>query len=216
MSGPEKLLLEKRALRKHYLALRAALAPEARACGDAAICRRLLALPILAAAPGVVAYAADGAEPDLGAVCARVLAAGKVLALPRFVPATGVYEAARVLDLARDLVPGKYGLAEPRGEMERVVPGPDWLWLVPGVAFDEFGARLGRGGGFYDRLLTGAGWKIGVFRQMQFHAGALPCEAHDCKLDMAVTEIQTYSFCSGTGGTAAAPEHDNQRKNPKQ
>ena len=78
---------------------------------------------------------------------------------------------------------------------ERVTPEQDWLWLVPGVAFDGFGTRLGRGGGFYDRLLAaGFGHIIGVFRQVQFHAGQLPCEAHDRKLDSAVTEIQTYSF----------------------
>lgn len=203
-------------LRKHYLALRKAVPREERKRGDAAICGRILALDPFAAAPGVAAYVSDGAEPDLEPVCRAVLAAGKVLALPRFVPETGEYELARVPDPARDLVPGRYGLPEPRSEMAKVTPGADWLWLVPGVAFDGAGTRLGRGGGFYDRLLAaGAGHIIGVFRQVQFHAGRLPCEAHDRKLDMAVTEIQTYS-CFGPGGRPAAPELDNQRKNLKQ
>jgi 5-formyltetrahydrofolate cyclo-ligase len=62
------------------------------------------------------------------------------------------------------------------------------LWLVPGVVFDMTGSRLGRGKGVYDRLLNKRGGiRIGIFYQCQENT-VVPVEAHDCPLDMIVTE----------------------------
>ena len=128
-------------------------------------------------------------------VLEAVLRAGKVLALPRFCAATGDYEPVRVTDLGRDLAPGRYGLSEPLPDLPAAVPTADWLWLVPGVAFDRRGNRLGRGKGFYDRLLEKyEGIGVGVFYRRQFYEGVLPSAAHDRRLALAVTEIQTIKF----------------------
>ncbi len=65
------------------------------------------------------------------------------------------------------------------------------LLLVPAVAFTRAGARLGRGGGFYDRLLAqkGPGTKAwGVCFEMQI-VEAIPCEPHDREVDAIVTEV---------------------------
>ena len=93
------------------------------------------------------------------------------------------------------MVTGKYGLPE---------PGPDCpaadeelvqtrtLHLVPGVAWDLRGVRLGRGGGFYDRLLEHVSGPVcGVYYSCQRSTADLPAEAHDRMLDMAVTEAFT-------------------------
>jgi len=68
------------------------------------------------------------------------------------------------------------------------------IWLVPGVVFDSNGSRLGRGKGVYDRLLSKcSGIRIGIFYQCQENT-AIPVEAHDCPLDMIVTENGVKRF----------------------
>jgi 5-formyltetrahydrofolate cyclo-ligase len=68
--------------------------------------------------------------------------------------------------------------------------------LVPGVAFDRQGNRLGYGKGFYDRVLCGAGGSsisVGVCFELQL-VESLPVEDHDQCLDLLVTEEREYSF----------------------
>ena len=75
-------------------------------------------------------------------------------------------------------------------ENGREVTGRDIdVFLVPGVAFDKQGYRLGRGGGFYDRYLQDCkGLKIGIAFSCQVSKAALPRESHDIPMDMLITE----------------------------
>ena len=67
-------------------------------------------------------------------------------------------------------------------------------WVIPGVGFDASGVRLGRGKGFYDRLLKGVNGRIlGVVYQLQLKE-SIPAEEHDRKMDCAVTEENLYIF----------------------
>jgi len=94
-------------------------------------------------------------EPDLCPLLAQVIAEGKDLFLPRMDKEALVFHA--VQNLEQDLLPHAWGMAEPYPHLSC----PDWaaisgerlLFLVPGLAFDRRGGRLGRGGGFYDRFL---------------------------------------------------------------
>ena len=85
---------------------------------------------------------------------------------------------------------GRHGVPEPRGQ-DAIAPEALDLVLVPGVAFDREGARLGRGGGFYDRYLARIDRTrtavVGVCFEMQIRA-QVPCEAHDARMDAVVTE----------------------------
>jgi len=85
-----------------------------------------------------------------------------------------------------DLSPGAYGIPEPRTDgRPRVDPMEVDVAIVPGVAWDAEGRRLGRGGGFYDRLLPqlrGLAWGVGFDAQW---VGALPAEAHDARVAKA-------------------------------
>ena len=119
------------------------------ALGDA-MCRALTALPVWQAAPAVFAFASLPDEPDTLPLLRAALAAGKRLYLPRV--ADRVLETVPVQDLA-GLVPGAYGICEPAGPAEALPPGT--LALVPCLAMDAHGVRLGRGGGYYDRFLAG-------------------------------------------------------------
>ncbi|MGB0581825.1 MAG: 5-formyltetrahydrofolate cyclo-ligase [Limisphaerales bacterium] len=112
---------------------------------------------------------------------------GKTLCLPRFVADTGAYEAAVIANRETDLVKGKFGIPEPGPECSSLLLNQLDLVLVPGVAFTPFGARLGRGRGFYDRILAAVtGRKIGVAFDEQL-VDELPVESHDQWVDAILT-----------------------------
>jgi 5-formyltetrahydrofolate cyclo-ligase len=91
----------------------------------------------------------------------------------------------------------RWGIREPQADARHAAdPGDIDLILVPGIAFSREGGRLGRGAGFYDRLLAREGWrarKIGVGFDCQL-VTELPVEAHDHELDDVVTESGTDGF----------------------
>jgi 5-formyltetrahydrofolate cyclo-ligase len=105
-----------------------------------------------------------------------------------------------------DLVAGAFGIREPRGDLpavgqeERCSEGV--LWLVPGVAFDAAGHRLGRGRGYYDRLLAGVrGPCVGVAWEWQV-IGHVPASAHDVPMGWIVTDTRTIACGSGAASQA--------------
>lgn len=138
----------------------------------------------------LAAYAAFKEEPVLTPLLNEWLAAGKKLYLPRFVLECGCYQMVAVTDLQCDCVSGKYGIAEPYPELpeaEELMDGT--LWLIPGVAFDNNGNRLGRGCGYYDRLLQRhpGGFTAGVCRECQI-LPEIPAMEWDIRMDAVVTE----------------------------
>jgi 5-formyltetrahydrofolate cyclo-ligase len=139
------------------------------------------------AAQSILFFAPLPEELDVWPLLADALAAGKPVALPRFVDAAQGYEAFQVLDPATDLEQGKFGIREPRSQCPRFPSDRLDLILVPGVAFDPQGGRLGRGQGYYDQLLAGLrGTKCGVaFDQQVVHE--IPLEKHDVRLDCMLT-----------------------------
>lgn len=135
----------------------------------------------------VLFFAPLPAEIDLLPLATEGLREGKTIALPRFVPETGVYGAARVTNLAGDCLPGKFNIYEPGGHCPVFPLNQLDLVLVPGVGFDVTGHRLGRGQGFYDRLLAECnGVKCGVARDEQVVA-KIPAEPHDVRMNFILT-----------------------------
>lgn len=111
--------------------------------------------------------------------------------LPRYSQRLGAYEMVPVPDGCADTQIGAYGIREPLPGMvaasREETCNESVVWLVPGLAFDKTGNRLGRGGGFYDRLLLGVrGIKIGVAYPWQL-VDLLPTEPHDMPVDIVVT-----------------------------
>lgn len=162
---------------------------------DLQICKNIIELDCFKSAEGIVVFCADEKEPLLDAVVEKAFAEGKKVAAPRYNEAEQAYEPAQVNDWEKDLMTGRYQLMEPSRELPVAEVKANWLWLVPGIAFDECGHRLGRGGGYYDRMLSKyPGKRIGVFYQCQCFQKTLPVEMHDCNLDMAVTQEKVYKF----------------------
>ncbi len=86
-----------------------------------------------------------------------------------------------------DLKIGSFGIKEPIGEIFSDYEKID-LAIVPGVSFDEKGNRLGRGKGYYDRLLPYIkAFKVGICFDFQISC-KIPTESHDTKMDMIITE----------------------------
>ncbi len=162
------------------------LPPDVRGEQSARICAAIAALPQWRAARCVAFFAPQPREPDIEQLWAH--AAGKTVAYPRVENETLMLHGVGSL---YELQSGKWGLREPIADSASLIAlqSVDVL-LVPGVAFTRQGARCGRGGGYYDRLLSelpASAFKIGVCFPMQV-VGELPTEAHDCWVDQVVSE----------------------------
>jgi 5-formyltetrahydrofolate cyclo-ligase len=185
MSSPTALL--KRELRGRSREWLRGVAPEWREAVSAQARELLARQRVWREARSVLFYAPMRDELDLLPLLDRALAQGKTVGLPRFSRETGVYEAAQITDFGRDCSAGKLGILEPSAPCPRLPPNALDLALVPGLCFDATGHRLGRGGGYYDRLLAGvAGVRCGVAfdEQMKPH---IPSEAHDINLNFILT-----------------------------
>ena len=165
---------EKSRLRQLYSSKRKALELSWRKESDRSICDAVRELPVYKAAECVSFFIPWGAEPDL-----RELFFEKRTFLPRFSTELEGYELVEITDLEKDLLPGKYGIPE---------PSPDLPAAAPDVACSPAGVRLGRGGGYYDRLLAGVTKKpVAVIYSCQL-APSLPCACHDLPMGIIVTE----------------------------
>lgn len=167
--------------------LRCALESDAciRAAEDAAALT--LALPELADARVVLAYGATPEEIDPAPLVAALRSRGATIVLPR-IEEPGVL-GLHVVGSADDLVTGAFGLLEPAADAPRAADADIDVVLVPGVAFDAQGHRLGYGGGYYDRLLPRlpvACSLIGLAYDEQIFA-KVPAEDHDARVDLVVT-----------------------------
>ncbi|MFC1441765.1 5-formyltetrahydrofolate cyclo-ligase [Streptacidiphilus sp. N1-10] len=192
------MLNDKTALRSRLLAARAAMSPEQRQQAGLALGRRALEL-LPARLPAVVAgYVSVGAEPGTLALLDELRARGVQVLLPLLRPDNdldwGAYQG------AESLVGARRGLREPAGAPlgTEAVCRAD-LVLMPGLAVDRRGVRLGRGGGSYDRVLArlAAADSRAPLVTLLYDDEVLPevpAEAHDRPVDAAVTPSKLWHF----------------------
>jgi 5-formyltetrahydrofolate cyclo-ligase len=147
----------------------------------------LLGLPDLQAARVVLAYAALPNELDPMPAVWRLRKRGVRIAYPR-IEAPGIL-GMHYVDHEIELVPGPFGLAQPGEHAARALHDAIDAVLLPAVAFDERGMRLGYGGGYYDRLLPMLRpdcFRIGIVFEEQVLA-EIPAEDHDACVDIVIT-----------------------------
>jgi len=177
----------KKERRRQIAAALAGLSAEKRAADSARICAQLREFPAWRQARWVLLFAPMPEEPDIWPLLAEALAASKIAALPRFNRHTRGYAAARVQSLPEDVAVGHYGIREPVTRCPPLALSGFDLILVPGVAFDSRGGRLGHGKGYYDRLLSSVrGVKCGVAFTEQL-AGEIPVGPADVRMNFVVT-----------------------------
>ena len=182
-------------IRKDILALREQLSPNLHISHSATITENLLLLPEYQQADAVLGYMNIGSEFGSELWVSRALAKGKRLLLPRVNHHTNQLDLYWVEDLENQLATGLWGIREPvveRCEQLSSLNEVEFA-LLPGVAFSRNGARLGYGGGFYDKLLAR------LIHQPALASGAfelqivenIPQEKTDRKVEWLVTEQET-------------------------
>lgn len=147
---------------------------------------RFLTLPQVAAAETVMLFYGVGAEPDTVPVMEELLRRGKRVALPRCLP--GQAMEARAVTGLDQLTGQRYGIPEP-GENCPVVPREELdVILVPHLCCDRSGVRLGHGGGYYDRYLSGCGAFTVCLCPADRLMEKLPQDALDVPVRLVLTE----------------------------
>ncbi|MEU9913425.1 5-formyltetrahydrofolate cyclo-ligase [Streptomyces sp. NPDC051001] len=189
-------------LRREFLAVRNRLTADDVRESATALAGRALGLPELARARTVAAYVSVGSEPGTLALLDALCARGVRVLLPALLPDNdldwGAYTGAD--SLARVQHGGKMALFEPSGERlgPDAVTGADVV-LLPGLAVDARGMRLGRGGGSYDRVLArlvraGAHPALVVLLYDSEIVERVPAEVHDRAVHAVVTPSGVRRF----------------------
>lgn len=151
------------------------------------VCDLLRNQPIWQSAKTILFYAPLPNEVDIWPLVSEALAADKIVALPGFDTAENPYVARQIKNLKTDLQRGQFGIREPKADCAVIPLNRLDLVLVPGVGFDLLGRRLGRGRGYYDRLLAQiSGTKCGVGFDEQI-VEVIPTEPHDVHLNCILT-----------------------------
>lgn len=179
-----RVAADKPALRRAVLSRRAALGDEERARAATAAVQALL--PLLDDAPGstVAAYLAVGTEPGTAALLAALADRDVRVLLPVLLPDRDLDWASA----ADGVQPGLHGLLEPAGErLGRDAVADCSLVVVPALAVDRAGHRLGRGGGSYDRALPRTRGLVVALLHDGESVVELPSEPHDAPVDALVT-----------------------------
>jgi 5-formyltetrahydrofolate cyclo-ligase len=185
---PTSALLEaKRSLRESIARRRRSISEHEREAIGGRVAAQVLALPEVERAERVAMYVALADEVPTQVLFAALRSRGRVVLLPRCAADSLHFARVDDLDLLR---PGRYGVPEPPADAPDAEPGRDDLVLVPGVAFDTRGGRLGRGRSLYDRTLARLAARpllFGVAYDFQI-VEAVPMEPHDQRVDGVVTE----------------------------
>ncbi len=180
---------EKNRLRKRYRSIRDGYSGERKAELDGLILKRVTELYQYRSAELILTYVSKGSETDTYELIRRAWADGKRVAVPRCVDGTRLMHF-YLISSEDQLEKSTFGVMEPRTELcQRLEDAPaDSICIVPGMAFDSEGYRLGYGKGYYDRFLSGyKGIKAGICYS-DCIKWSLPRGKHDKPVDILITD----------------------------
>lgn len=181
---------EKQTLRRAVRAAERTLSDSYKARSAAAVCGHLTSMPEYLAADTVFCFVGTAHEIDTRPLLDDALRRGKRLCVPLCTGA-GIMEA-RQITSPEQLVPGAYGILEPPADAPVIPPDQIDFTVVPCVACDHAGRRLGQGGGYYDRFLAGYRSAAVLVCRERLIREELPVEPHDRPIPWVVTERGLY------------------------
>lgn len=195
MNGISDIPQEKTILRREILAKRDSMTGNEVEHKSIEIMKAVLSLPRFKSSKVVLCYAGFRNEVSTAGLMEHCLRSGKRLLLPRIAYGSSgkLMEAVEIHGVPGELQAGAFGILEPvrdlHGEVE--MSSIDVV-IVPGIAFDFFGNRLGYGKGYYDGFLASLGQdclKVALAYELQL-VHQLPVESHDRKMDLIITEVR--------------------------
>lgn len=214
-AAPGTIGVEKEAMRARMRAARRACSASWRAWASARIAERVRATACLQEARRVALYLSLPHEVSTEGLLDHFLRAGTAVSVPVWDPAGHAYRLAEYRPDG-EIVTGPHGAPEPRERRWTETGGVD-VWIVPGLAFDRRGNRLGYGGGGFDRLLhRRRGIVLGVAFAFQLTA-SVPREPHDEPVDLVITERRTLAcrVCSSSSNSAHENQPDGNDRRPR-
>lgn len=189
-------MTDKQSLRERMTLWRDALPATERVARSQAATQRLLAHPAYRRARTLLIFVAFRSEIETQPLIQAALTAGKVVAVPKVERQPKGLLPCRLHAFPGPLRAGAYGILEPGDDQtEPVPPGDLDLVVVPGLAFDRQGRRLGYGGGYYDRLLAGpaaAALAVGFCFEEQV-LSSVPADPHDRPMNLIITDQATHT-----------------------
>lgn len=182
--------LRKTALRRQTIVWRWDIPPREKLAASHTICETLLHRPEVQYAKVICTYASLPEEVDSLEVLQKLIEQKNFVVVPRV---SGDDLILHRIHTMNDLVPGRFDIMEPKLSCPVVDPTSVDLFIVPGIAFDRKGYRLGWGKGYYDRLLAGVkATKIGLAYSFQI-VSRLNREKYDIPMDIVITEHETLT-----------------------
>ena len=183
--------MDKKELRKQIITERDQLTDDEIATKSAIIAEKLYSLPAFNQAEAIMYFVSFGSEVDTRPMVEETIRRGKTALAPKAVPQSRELIPSRIIDWESDLMPGYYNIPEPRaGALRPYAPEQIDLLIVPGVAFDLKGNRLGYGGGYYDRffsLLKPGTPLVALVFDLQI-VPAVPIDEWDRPVDCVITD----------------------------
>ncbi|MDP4093608.1 MAG: 5-formyltetrahydrofolate cyclo-ligase [Bacillota bacterium] len=191
---------DKRNIRNSILNTRKNLAETDVGNNSSLITGKLLSFPEFEKSKMLMCYVDFRNEVCTSGFLSQCLEMGKNVSVPLIIDDSNsekVMVACQIYNIGTDLQKGYFGVMEPvKNKAGRIAPENIDFIVIPGVAFDVKGNRLGYGGGFYDRflpLLRKDCLKVGICHELQLVEN-LPVNEYDLPMDIIVTEKRTLSF----------------------
>lgn len=176
----------KKVLRKRTMEKLNGLSKEYRRVADREICQKILALPEYRDADTIFTFVGTRDEIDTTCLIEAALQAGKTVGVPK--SSDGGIMAVYAIRGLQDLRPGRFGILEPGEDALPVAIEDIGFCVIPCLACDLKGNRLGHGGGYYDRYLSRRRMDTAVVCYHELVLPEVPVMAHDIPIDRVVTE----------------------------
>jgi 5,10-methenyltetrahydrofolate synthetase len=184
-------MTDKKTLRSEYKKIRAGLGAEHRATAAHTITERVLELEEVKQADNVLVFVSTGTEVATEELTDRLLAAGKRVAVPKTMdtPSDMLFF---YINGREELQLGKYNIYEPQYNSDKLCKtNSSTVIIVPGLAFDHSLARLGYGGGYYDKYMSLNEYKAAVgvcYDEQLMDEECIKCDSNDIRLDIIVSD----------------------------